>query len=133
MTLIWETMEQEVPEGGLGLLAFEVVDGAGGQVPLASLVTLEMTLYDEATGSLSGGPVINSRSAQSVKNANGGVVTEAGGVTTAVITLGASDNPIVTAGTLWERHRAFFQWTWAGGGPGRKGFILTVRDFSRLP
>lgn len=137
-TQLVEYMEQEVPEGGVGLLRFDVVDGTGAQVPLASLLTLTVTLYDESVGSAIAGPYINSRNAQNILNANGCVVAEttdaATGlpVTRAVLTLGGADNPIVTAGNLTEWHRAFIAWTWVGGGPGRKEIAFKVRDFARV-
>lgn len=134
-TAIREYMDQEVPEGGTARLRFEVVDAAGGGIPIASLLTLKLTLYDEAVGSAVAGPYINNRNAQSILNVNGGALTEVAGppqVTTAVLTLSGADNPIVTAGKRTELHVAYLEWTWTGGGPGRIEKAWTVRDMARV-
>ena len=90
-----------------GLITTYIVDELGVSIPLASITTLTLTLYDEATNS-----IINSRNAQNVLNANGVTVTN-GKVDWAVspldmVMVGQSD------GTQ-EMHSAQFVLRWAAG------------------
>jgi hypothetical protein len=74
------------PEKTTGRLTAVVQDHAGVAIPAASLTTLVLTLYNLADGA-----IINSRSAQSVLNANGGTVDSSGNL---VMILGPLDNVI---------------------------------------
>lgn len=79
---------------------------AGTQLTEANIVTLTLTLYDRATKA-----VINSRNAQDVKDANGGVLASDGTLT---MKLGPLDN-IITGHLDQEDHIARFTWTWSDG------------------
>jgi hypothetical protein len=126
-TPVEERSTQEIFAGGVGEITFDVVKPGGAQVPLSALLTLTLTLFDGDTGSVATGPYINSRNAQSILNANGGTVVDNGTITSAILTLSAADNPLITAGKRAEWHIAFFVWTWTGGGPGEKAYAFRVR------
>lgn len=107
------------------VVTFHGLDGVA--IVKASLATLTVTLYDRATLA-----VINSRSAQNVKDANNGTVATDGTLT---LRLGASDNVIVGAsvsvGAL-EEHVVRLQWTWSDGVETRNGFDEWVMQVERV-
>jgi hypothetical protein len=110
-------------EGGAVRVVAVPKDFAGTAITEANLVTLTATLYDQRTGR-----VINSRSAQSVKNANGGTVVTNGTLT---LTLLAADNPIVgdTLPGAVERHILRLAWTYSDGSntiPGVAEWLIEV-------
>ena len=78
--------------------------------------TLTLTLYDERTGT-----IINSRSAQDIKDTNGGALAADGGVT---LRLHADDNALVgDPGPLRvETHIARIGWTWTADGATQTGY-----------
>ena len=80
----------------------------GDPVPLASLTALTITLKDVETGG-----VINTRTAQSVKNANNGTYHATSGLFT--MAFQALDNIIVDPLIRTEIHLATFLATWSGG------------------
>ena len=102
-------------------------DIAGDAIVKASLATLTVTLYDRTTLA-----VINSRSAQNVKDANNGTVANDGTLT---LRLGASDNVIVgtsvAVGAL-EEHVVRLQWTWSDGVETRNGFDEWVMSVEKV-
>lgn len=101
-----------INEGNIALVSGTLTDEAGDAVPLASLSTLTLTLYDRATDT-----IINSRTAQSILNTNGGTFAATSGAFT--LTLSSNDNPIVTsalAAGRTETHIGLVEATWAGGG-----------------
>lgn len=89
----------------------------------SALVTLKLSLFDEATGQ-----IINSRSNQNVLNANGVTVWADGSLSWR---LDPADNAIVNPAKRTERHIAEFSWTW--GTPtktGRHKVVIDVENFS---
>jgi hypothetical protein len=100
-------------------------DMAGNAIAKASLLTLAATLYDEATEA-----IINSRSAQSVLDANGGAVASNGTLT---LRLQVEDSPIsgtVSTGAI-EWHVLMLTWTWNDGvlpRTGKKAVSIGVRS-----
>ena len=101
-------------------------DMAGAAILKAALATLTATLFDESTST-----TINSRSAQSVLDANGGTVTS-GGVLT--LRLGPLGNVIVGSVAVGdvERHVLRLTWTWSDGVQNRTGIEERVISVERL-
>jgi hypothetical protein len=127
MTAIREYMEQEVAEGGSGLITATLKDAAGAAVTLAQLGTLQLWLYDDSTKA-----AINAKVGTDIKNANGGTVHATSGLLT--LTLAPADNPLVTAGKLAEWHVAFVKWTYDGGaGVGEKEIVFKVVNLTKVP
>jgi len=81
-------------------------DSAGVALALTSIVTAVLTLKDVEAAS-----VINSRTAQDVKNANNVTIHATSGLLTWNIQ--PADNVIVTTGTEIELHRAVFEIVYA--------------------
>ena len=126
-TPIREIMAQEVAEGGSCLITGTLKDELGVPVPLASIGTAQVWLDNEATGA-----TINSRSAQSVKNVNGGTIHATSGAFT--LALGPLDNPIVNSALRKERHLVTLKFSYNGGsGVLEKEAVITVRNLSRSP
>jgi hypothetical protein len=111
----------------------EVRDETGALIPGSSLATLTLTLY------LYGDPktIINSRSAQSVKNANGGTTydtiqtwTDEDNVAHEFnfkMVFSAEDNAHVGAYPA-ERHVAVFRWTYDTTGQGSFTILINILD-----
>jgi hypothetical protein len=121
------TLAGTYPEKTTALLAATILD-ADGVTPLASadsvLLTFTVTLYEERTGT-----ILNSRTAQSVKGVNGGVVSSDGSFT---LRLDAADMACLTNASA-ERHIACFEWTW--GSPVKTGhheIAFTVVNLSKV-
>lgn len=93
-------------EGTTRLFTATILDENSVAIPAASLATLTVTLT-----SLHSGAIINSRNAQSILNANGGVVDSAGKLSW---TMSAADNAILNSALAVESHRALFIWTYGG-------------------
>jgi hypothetical protein len=103
-------------------------DDALTPAPASLLTTLTLKLYalDAAR------TIINSRDNQTVKNANGGTVNEAGLL---VMVFDPADIPMLDSALPYERHIALFTWTW-GSSPvktGRKEVALIVRNLHYVP
>lgn len=116
-----------VNEGNLALISGTLNDEAGDAVPLSALSTLTLTLYDRATDT-----IINSRTAQSILNANGGTFHATSGAFT--LTLSADDNVIVTstiAAGRTETHYGLIEATWSGGGYWSGLIRIMVRQVHR--
>lgn len=110
-------------------IAGTLLDQDGVAVPLASVSSLTLTLYDRATDG-----IINSRNAQDIKNANGGTLHATSGAFT--LTLSALDNPIVTTSTAAqaiETHYALIQASWSGNGYWSGLAQINVRQVHRVP
>ena len=75
------------PEGTTAQITGIIQDETGAGIAAASLTTLKLTLYDLATDA-----IINSRTAQDVKNTNGGSVDASGNLT---MVLTPADNVIL--------------------------------------
>jgi hypothetical protein len=86
--------------------------------------TLTLLLYDLKTGT-----IINSRNRQNVLNLNGVTISGAGGFEWRV---SAADNVVVASPNQLERHRALFEWTFAGG-QGKAEIDVLVANLSRVP
>jgi len=103
-----------------------LTDETGAAIDGTALDAATLTLYDAATGT-----VINSRSAQDVKNTNGVTISAAGEL---VWVLAPADNAILGVAAL-ETHVAFFLFTW--GGAGSKAcpheVAIQVRNLAKHP
>lgn len=89
-----------------------LTDELGVAVPLADLGTVKCWLYVAPETGVVPTAFINNRSAQDVKNVNGGVIT-AGGVFS--LTLAPADNPMVDASLTEETHEVYVEFTYNGG------------------
>ena len=100
------TQEQGIAlEGTSSLVEAQFVDRAGENVDLEAFSTLTCTLTNAIDGS-----VINSRSSQSILNANDGTVSDTGYL---VLKLGPADNVIVSGATeKGEVHFLQLDWTY---------------------
>ena len=103
-----------------------LTDETGAAIDGTALDTATLTLSDVATGT-----VLNSRTAQNVKNANG-VTISAGGAL--VWVLDPADTAIVGT-ALVEEHRALFTLTWGGAGVKacRHEVLIQVRNLAGVP
>lgn len=106
------------------LATFKDVADPPATLTKANILTLKCTLY-------AGTSVINSRSAQSVLDANDGTVTTAGALT---LKLGPSDNVIkdsaLDVGDT-EQHVCRLTWTWSDGTT-RTGIVEYVFDVEKI-
>lgn len=101
-------------------------DADGDFIPVSSLSTVTLTLYDEGTKT-----ILNSRNAQNVLN-NNGVSINSDGVMVWIMV--PDDNAILNASAVSERHVALFEWTW--GTPARYGKMeigLQVINLNKVP
>jgi hypothetical protein len=97
-------------------VTFTVADNAGTAVPLASIATAGLTLYDCDTYVPGASPtvgVLNGRDAQDVKNLNNVTIHSTSGLVTWAMQ--PDDNVIVTLRRQVERHRAEFRFVTTGG------------------
>ncbi len=104
-----------VNEGSSLTVTFTLKDNAGVVIPLSSLTTAELTLFDLLTYVPTGSPIIgiiNDRHNQDVKNANNVTVHSTSGLVTWAVQ--PDDTIIVTSRRQLERHRARFRFV-AGG------------------
>jgi hypothetical protein len=103
-----------------------LTDETGAAIDGTALDAATLTFYDQATGT-----VINSRSAQNVKNTNGVTISAAGEL---VWTLVPADNAILGTDAM-ETHIALFLFTWGGAGvkacPHQVG--IRVRNLAKHP
>jgi hypothetical protein len=95
-----------------------LTDETGAPIDGTALDTATLTLYDVATEA-----VINSRSAQNVKNTNGVTISALGAL---VWVLSPADNAIVGTGAI-ENHVALFTFTWGGTGAKACTHDVTIR------
>ena len=100
-----------VNEGNLALVSGTLLDEDGDPVALSTLLTLTLTLYDQATDT-----ILNSRDAQTIKNANGGTMHATTGAFT--LLLNPDDNVLVStvAAGQTELHLGLLEATWTGNG-----------------
>lgn len=102
-------------------------DESGTPIPVASLDTLKLTLYDKSTDT-----IINARDAQDVKNAND-VTVNAGGVVTWIVQ--PEDLPIVSSRVPYgarETHVALFEWTFDATGRGHRAYEFAVKNVEKV-
>jgi hypothetical protein len=117
-----------VSEGSTRDVTFTLYDSAGVVVPLASITSAFLTLWDVDTYEPGGSPtvgIINGRESQNVKNANNVTIHSTSGLVT--WTMQAADNPIVTARRQVERHRAKFRFV-VGSAELNYKFRIEVRN-----
>jgi hypothetical protein len=101
----------EVTEQSSARYQATLLDEAGDPVPLASLLTLRLWLYDVKTGAY-----INSRDDQDVLNTNDVTYAVATGIVTWAVR--PEDTVIVGSGRR-ELHKAVFEATWGSGDKAR--------------
>lgn len=98
-------------EGTTPSISATITNKAGAAIPLASLTTLTLTLYNIDDSAC---PIINSRNAQDVKNANRVTVDANGNLKW---TLAPEDSAIATPSALTDQHPynthwAVLRWTY---------------------
>ena len=103
------TIPDAILEGSTPTISGTLTDKAGAAIPLASLLTLKLTLYSMSDSSF---PIINSRDAQDVKNANRVIVGDNGELSW---NLDSVDSSILNQALGHETHRAIFAWTYDEG------------------
>jgi hypothetical protein len=120
------TLTTTYPEQATAVLTATLTDADGKTALLNAdsvLTSLTLTLYVER-----GGAVINSRSAQSILNVNGGTVNSA-----ALLTLRLDPADMTVSGGFAEVHIALLAWTW--GSPlktGRHEIAFTVGNLAKV-
>jgi len=127
------TIADPKAEKATALLKITLTD-ADGVTPLLDLdsilVTTKVTLYEKKTGT-----IINSRTAQSILNTNGGTVyaalqTDAAGNTYNLLLRLDPDDMIIILGAKSEEHVALISWTW--GSPLKTGHYEVVFTVNNL-
>ena len=117
-------MRQEVAEGGSALITGTFKDELSVPVPLASIGTVRLWLYDEATDA-----PINSKTNTDIKNTNGGIIGTTDGNFS--LALAPADNPILDSTLRAERHIALIVATYNGGANVvKKELAITVRNLA---
>ena len=94
----------EPKEGGSCQITVTLYDASGNALTKAEISTLTVSLYNAEDNA-----IINSRNAQSVLDANGGLVSSGGVLTLALL---PSDNIIVDSTMEKETHNLDVNWTW---------------------
>lgn len=97
-------------------ISFTLKDNTGTVVPLASISTVTLTLYDMGTYAPGVSPavgILNSRDSQNVKNTNDVTIHPTSGLVTWAMV--PDDSVIVTPRRQIERHRAEFHFTTTTG------------------
>lgn len=114
-----------INEGASALYTATLTDETGAAIDGTALTSLTLTVYNVDTGA-----IINSRSAQNVKNLNGVTITALGALTW---TLAPADNVILGTGP-YERRAALFVATWASGAKACPHVVQwTVRNLALYP
>lgn len=102
-----------------GSIEFDILDREGEPVPVAGILTAELTLRDWDTGAARvGSPydaIINNRDSQDVLNLNDVTLSDSPTVGHVLWEMQPADNVILTDRRQVERHRATFHFTWNGG------------------
>lgn len=112
------THTETIGERTTSVYSADVQDEDGVAIPGASLSTLTLTLYDQASRQ-----IINGRSAVSVLNANGGTVDSSGNFE---MVFDPEDNAFVGTGDQ-ETHVALFRYTYdSGAKAGQQRVFFTV-------
>ena len=125
------TQPFQAKEGCTAKLTATIRDEDEAVIPAASLTTLTLLLYDQATQLASPGStaaVINSRNRQDVLNVNGCTVST-GGALAMVFT--PADNVILDTSSLTERHVALFEYTYAVTKAGKEEVLIDVVNLTR--
>ena len=112
----------KVREGTASKYSCTVVDETDTAIEPASMTTMVLTIYDQATDA----DIVTARD---VLNANGGVLG-AGGAFSYVFT--AADNTIQGTDSV-EKHIALFEWTFnAGARSGKHAIKLMVENLGKV-
>ena len=116
-----------VTERSSGQYTATITDETGTVVPLASIATVQLTLYNEADGL-----IINNRDAQSIMNENDGTIDDTSGQLT--WHWQPADTPIIdTVGEPpKEAHRACFDVVFVGGGRATHEIRMIVDNLSKI-
>ena len=127
MALLFRTyLPNPYAEGATLVHAATLQDEAGVAIPLASLTTVTLTIYNQRTSA-----IVNARDETDIKNAGPGAVS-AGGVLT--LTLTPADMAIVDAALPREPRVALIAWTYASGAKAGHGeIIFDVLNLVRVP
>jgi hypothetical protein len=103
-------------------------DRSGVVIPLADITALTFSLYSLEDPTRA---AINSRTAQSILNVNGGTMHATSGLLT--IEIGPADNVIVDSSLAQERHLAEVRWTYNGGNSiGSTTFMIVVSNLTKV-
>jgi hypothetical protein len=106
-------------------LTQQLTDESDVNITSAQVSALTLTLYDKKTGA-----VLNSRSAQSILNTNGGTLSS-GGLLTLVLAI--ADNALNAQAAASEQHVALIEYTWASGlKAGKKEITFTVVNQAKV-
>src|SRR5262245_10271429 len=116
-------MEFYVNEKTTALYTATLKDELDAGIPVDSLATITLTLYDRATGT-----IINSRDHVDAKNLNGVAIDSSGNL---AWTMAPADNAIVGSYEL-EEHIALFEWTFASGKAGKHERPIYVRNLGKV-
>ena len=120
--------ERRVDEKSTAKYTATLKDESEIAIPLSSLTTVTLTLYDKTKDS-----IINSRNGQNVLNANNVVISSAGVL---VWTMQPEDNAIITTtlrNNAYEKHVALFQFTWSSGTKsGKHELEYEVRQLNKV-
>lgn len=114
------------PEKTSQAVLVDILDQNGDPIPLASITTLTLTLYNRITLA-----IINARNAQNVLNANGVSVHATSGVAT--WTMVPADNVMGDDTLSVEDHVALFEWTYAAGAKrGQHEALITIVNSAKV-
>lgn len=107
-------------EQSSGSIEFDILDRDGAGVPVAGILSAELTLFDWDTGAAGSGlsprpGIINGRDGQDVHNLNDVTLSDAVTVGHVLWLVQPADTVIITNVRQVERHRAMFLFTWSGG------------------
>ena len=109
----------EIAENDSSVLSLELSDESGAFVPVATITTLKLTLYDLATHdpATPASGVIGLWDHRNILNANGGTVAESGAgadtVTSVTVQLAPADNPNVDPDKRIEVRVALIECKWS--------------------
>lgn len=119
-----QTLETPVNEALTPVLTVPLLDEDGAAIPKASLTTLTLTLYYEASGT-----IINSRDGQDILDANNGAVSSTG-----VVTLTLQPADLAAESTArYEWIVALLEWTYnAGALSGSEEIRFPLRNLAKV-
>lgn len=112
-----------VNQGATVTITGTIQDSAGVAIPLTSLTTATLTLYDRQTRA-----IINSRNAQDILNTNGTTIHATSGLLTCI--LDPSDNTC-TGAKAKEIHVALFRFTYNVGA--KAGITEVFLEVAKVP
>jgi hypothetical protein len=121
---------QTVNERSRARYTCQLTTETGARVPLASLATVRLWLYEIESGDET---IINNVSNLDILNANRGTIVDDGVTTTLTITFVPADTALVVATRAIEARRALIKWTWGVDGEAYHEFEWAVRNLSKVP